>query len=194
MSSKIIKKFQKILGVTAAASLAAIAIPTTGMAAPEEAVMENQGEFQVAQATNSCREVDSDSGLNVRSEPWGSVIGTLENNENIYLENPAIAGGDWVEIQSPMNGVVAAKFLDYCTTAMPEPMPDNDGPIAFNDCRQISAAGGLNVRTNPEIGSPVITTLPNNAEVEIESRGMQGWVPLENYDGYVAGNYLTYCD
>ncbi|MEB3830765.1 SH3 domain-containing protein [Phormidium sp. CCY1219] len=184
-----INNLKKTLGLTAAFSLAATAIAPASIANPTDRVSSNRGEFQVAQAT-SCREVDSNSGLNVRARPWGRVIGGLEENETVSLANPTTASGDWVQIDSPMNGYVAAKFLSYCSASAPEP-----GPIASGGCREVDAYGGLNVRQRPSVGSDVVTTLSNSQQVEIEGRGSDGWVEVDApVDGYVAGEYLNYCE
>lgn len=185
--------WQKTLSVAAVATLAATAFPTTSIASPEETSFQNRNEFQMAQVT-SCREVDADSGLNVRNEPWGQVIGRLDNNQNVYLENPEMASGNWVQIEAPYDGYVAAKFLDYCTASVPDPAPVPEPDLMVDECREVEAFGGLNVRATPSVASNVITTIPNDSFVNIESPGTDGWVPIdEPVDGYVAAEYLTYC-
>ncbi|AFY81112.1 SH3 domain-containing protein [Oscillatoria acuminata] len=244
MSSTTINNMKKILGISAAVSLGATVLPATSIAAPEGASLDI-AQAQPAQAAPACREVEAEPGLNVRAQPWGEVIGSVGTNEYVYLQNPAPQDQDWVQIQSPMNGYVAANYLSYCTGAAAQQQPltgvDPQGPISQQpgqmqpgqmqpgqmqpgqmqpgqmqpgqmqpgqmqpgqmqpgqmtgeSCRAISADAGLNVRSQPEVGSEVITTLPDTTQVQIQNRGEDGWVPIsEPTPGYVAAENLMMC-
>lgn len=206
--SGMINNLKKILGVSAAVSLGATMIPAPSMATPKDASFE-MAQAQIAQAP-ACREVEAEPGLNIRTEPWGEVIGSVGTNEYVYLENPAPQGQDWVQIQSPMNGYVAASYLSYCTgaAAAQTPVARYDQPLMTTEpgqmgqpiaqsasCREISAPRGLTVRSQPEIDSETRVVLPDNTRVEIESLGQNGWVPIsEPVDGYVDAEELTMCN
>lgn len=63
-----------------------------------------------------------------------------------------------------------------------------------DDCRAVSATGGLRVRQNPSINAPVIDILANGRIVTIENLGQDGWVPISYpVSGYVSADYLTAC-
>ncbi len=65
---------------------------------------------------------------------------------------------------------------------------------AGEECRAVSAQGGLRVRQNPSINAPVIDILVNGRIVTIESLGQGGWVPISYpVNGYVSAYYLTNC-
>ncbi|MCT7978852.1 SH3 domain-containing protein [Laspinema olomoucense] len=286
MSSTPINNIQKILGLGAAVSLGAAVLPVTSIAAPEGAPLD-QTQAQIAQSP-ACRAVDADPGLNIRSQPGGEIIGSVENNNLIALQNPNPQGQDWVEIQAPMNGYVAAAYLNYCSEAAAQQQPiarvDQQGtmsqqpaqtqPVQMNQpgqmnqpaqtqpgqmnqpaqmnqpmnqpgqmnqpmnqpaqmnqpgqmnqpmnqsgqmnqpdqmnqpgqtqesrtqtegesCRAISSDDGLNVRSQPEVESEVITTLPDDTQVQIQNSGEDGWVPIsEPIQGYVAAENLIMC-
>ncbi|MCT7963408.1 SH3 domain-containing protein, partial [Laspinema sp. D1] len=71
-----------------------------------------------------------------------------------------------------------------------QPMNQMEG----ESCRAISSEGGLNVRSQPEVGSEVISTLPDATQVEIQNPGEDGWVPIsEPIQGYVAAENLMMC-
>jgi uncharacterized protein YgiM (DUF1202 family) len=65
-----------------------------------------------------------------------------------------------------------------------------------NDCRRVtSARGGLNIREQPSIYSPIVERIDNGDRVAIENRGANGWVPVfAPQNGYVSANYLAYCN
>ncbi|MCT7986436.1 SH3 domain-containing protein [Laspinema sp. A4] len=291
MSSTKINNIKKILGVSAAVSLGATVLPATSIAVPEGASLD-LAQAQIAQSP-ACRAVDADPGLNIRAQPGGEIIGSVENNNLVALENPSPQGQDWVEIQAPMNGYVAATYLNYCSEAAAQQQPiarvDQQGtmsqqssqtqpaqtgqpmdqamnqpaqtgqpmdqamnqpaqtgqpmdqamnqpaqigqpmdqamnqpaqtgqptdqtaqmeqpmyqqgqtPQAMNQmegesCRAISSNEGLNVRSQPEVGSEVITTLPDATQVQIQNPGEDGWVPIsEPIQGYVAAENLIMC-
>lgn len=64
-----------------------------------------------------------------------------------------------------------------------------------NDCRRIvGARGGLNIREDASIYSPIVERVENGDRVAIYNRGEDGWVPVFSpQNGYVSANYLAYC-
>lgn len=63
-------------------------------------------------SSSSCRQVDVNTRLNVRSQPGGEIIGTLEDGQDISIRNRG--GNGWVPVFAPIEGYVAANFLEYC--------------------------------------------------------------------------------
>lgn len=62
--------------------------------------------------TSSCREVNVGTRLNVRSQPDGEIIGSLENKQEISIRNRGENG--WVPVFAPVEGYVSANYLEYC--------------------------------------------------------------------------------
>ncbi|WP_413165106.1 hypothetical protein ACL6C3_02680 [Capilliphycus salinus ALCB114379] len=63
-------------------------------------------------STSNCREVDVNNRLNVRAQPGGEIIGSLEDGQDISIRNRGENG--WVPVFAPIEGYVAANFLAYC--------------------------------------------------------------------------------
>lgn len=61
---------------------------------------------------SKCREVNVGTRLNVRSQPGGEIIGSLEDGQNISIRNRGENG--WVPVFAPLEGYVAANFLGFC--------------------------------------------------------------------------------
>ncbi|MBE9182493.1 SH3 domain-containing protein [Oculatella sp. LEGE 06141] len=154
----------------------------------QETTFPNATEAPTAQTVEECRIVNIDSGgLNVRQQPslTSSIVGVLADGADVSIENQGYNG--WVPITQPFNGFVAAEYLTFCGgIGGPAPIPDN--------CREVDASAGLNVRQSPSTNSAVIDVLADSRTVNIANRGTGGWVPLESpVQGYVYGAYLNYC-
>ncbi len=186
------KEWKQSLGVTALISMAVTVLSSPLASAREVTPAGPKGgenDWQIAQES-LCREIDAYGGLNVRQNPsiGSDVTATLPDGQAVIIENRGANG--WVPITEPVQGFVAAEYLNYCRGAWQTPAT----PVASDSCRQIDAYGGLNVRENPSIGSDVITTLPDNRAVTIQGAGQNGWVPIsEPVQGFVAAEYLNYC-
>ncbi len=62
------------------------------------------------------------------------------------------------------------------------------------NCRAVSAVGGLRVRQAPSLNAPIVDVLPNGRTVAIENLGRNGWIPISYpVNGYVSANYLNGC-
>lgn len=104
------KQIWKILGLTTLYSLALTLVPKISHG-NEPLSVQSVNDYQVAQI-NNCREVDVNSMLNIRRQPNGEVIGALENEQTVSVVGEPQNG--WVQINTPMNGYVAARYLEYC--------------------------------------------------------------------------------
>ena len=152
----------------------------------------NDGVYQLAQASNNCRQVAARNGLYVREEPtvYSRALGIIPQGRNVtVVENPGAdvvvgnPGVEWMPISAPLQGYVYAGFLSSCQSSPP---PKN--------CREVSRRGGLYVRQEPLSNSNVVGVVPNGRNVTIENRGANGWVPISApLQGYVSATYLTYC-
>ncbi|HBB34210.1 MAG TPA: hypothetical protein DDZ80_24595 [Cyanobacteria bacterium UBA8803] len=159
---------------------------------PKITSFQNEGIYQLAQASDNCRQVAARNGLYVREDPtvYSRALGVIPYERNVtVVENPGrnTVGGNpgakWMPISAPLQGYVYAGFLTSCQESPP---PKN--------CREVSARGGLYVRQEPSINSDVVGVVPNGRNVTIENRGANGWVPISApLQGYVSAAYLTYC-
>ena len=152
----------------------------------------NDGVYQLAQASDNCRQVVVRNGVYVRRGPtvgsfrvgiipYGRYVTVVENpGADVVVGNP---GAEWMPISAPLQGYVFAAYLAPCQESPP---PKN--------CRAVSARGGLYVQQEPSSNSNVIGVVPNGRNVTIENRGANGWVPISApLQGYVSATYLTYC-
>lgn len=150
----------------------------------EKTPLSNIGRYQLAQVSDSCRQVSARSGVYVRLEPtvYSTALGIIASGRYVTIEN----GGtkNWVPISAPLKGYV---FTDYLTSCQSPPPPPSN-------CRQISARSGVYVRREPSINSAVLGVVGNGRYVTIQNPGASGWVPISvPLQGYVSADYLTYC-
>jgi uncharacterized protein YgiM (DUF1202 family) len=153
---------------------------------------QNEGVYQLAQTSNNCLEVGARNGVYVREEPtiYSRALGILPQGRNVtVVNNPGSnvvvgnPGAEWMPISAPLQGYVFARFLTSCQSSPP---PQN--------CREVSAKGGLAVRRESSINSAVVGVVANGRNLTIENRGVNGWVPISApLQGYVSASYLTYC-
>lgn len=194
------KNALQLFGLTALYSVALAIFPKTANANQAPSLQTSDG-YQIAQLTN-CREVDVNTALNVRRQPGGQVVGTLNDNQNVTIAGEPANG--WVRISGPMDGYVFARYLNYCAGAA---APTPSQPIAQttpnilegeaittvpgSNCRQIVSPNTV-IRTKPD--GEVIGTLQENQLVYIANEGVNGWVPVERpVSGYVNATNLGYC-
>lgn len=200
------KNLWQILGFTALSSLGLAIFPKTSIANQSPSLSQVSDRYQVAQATEtSCREVDVNTALNVRRQPGGRVIGTLQNGQNVNISGEPMNG--WVSISGPMDGYVFARYLNYCAGAavpqqpmtqtpmaqtMPNPMAgERISTVPGSNCRR-AVSPNLAVRSKPD--GEVVGTLDENQTVFIANEGVNGWVPIETpISGFVRSENLGYC-
>ncbi|MFP5270411.1 SH3 domain-containing protein [Coleofasciculus sp.] len=192
------KKTWQLLGFTTIYSLALTIFPKVASANQPPSVQRSD-DYQVAQMTD-CREVDVNTRLNIRRQPDGQVIGTLEDEQTVNIIGEPENG--WVQIDAPEDGYIAARYLTYCTGAVPPSQPvtqttpttSGSGQVSTvpgSNCRQV-VSPNLSVRSEPN--GEVIGTLDENQTVYIANEGYDGWVPIERpIDGYVNSASLGYC-
>ncbi|MEQ8958822.1 MAG: SH3 domain-containing protein [Coleofasciculus sp. C2-GNP5-27] len=189
------KKTWQLLGFTTIYSLALTIFPKVASANQLPSV-QGSDDYQIAQM-NDCREVDVNTMLNIRQQPNGRVVGALEDAQTVNIIGEPEDG--WVQIDAPMDGYVAARYLEYCTGAVPPSQttpttPGSEGvsTVPGSNCREV-VAPNISVRSQPN--GEVIGTLDENQTVYIANEGNNGWVPIERpMNGYVNADNLGYCD
>jgi uncharacterized protein YgiM (DUF1202 family) len=162
---------------------------------------------QLFAQSNSCRETNVATYLNIRNAPNGKVIARLRDAEQVYMTGKTSDG--WVSISAPVDGYVSSKYLVYCANPTPDPSDDtsvsnvnalpttatlageNVATVAGDNCRLVNT-NGLPVVDEPN-GS-VVGQLAVNDQVFIANEGFNGWVPIEApINGYVSAQFLTQC-
>ncbi|HEY9665838.1 MAG TPA: SH3 domain-containing protein [Coleofasciculaceae cyanobacterium] len=206
MNSK--KNGWQILGFASLYSLALTVFPKPANANQPASLPTSDG-YQVAQQTN-CREVDVNTALNVRRQPGGLVIGTLEDEQTVSIVGEPENG--WVRISAPRDGYVFASYLNYCagaaspsqptaeTTSPSQPVAETTpnpsqgeriSTVPGSNCRSVLSSQ-VPVRSKPN--GDVIGTLQENQTVYIANEGVNGWVPIERpVSGFVSSANLGYC-
>lgn len=161
---------------------------------------------QLFAQSNSCREANVATYLNIRNAPNGKVIARLRDAEQVYMTGKTSDG--WVSISAPVDGYVNSKYLVYCASSVPSSsgtsvsnvnaLPttatlagENVSTVAGDNCRVVNA-NGLPVMDKPN-GS-VVGQLAANTQVFIANEGFNGWVPIESpINGYISAQFLTQC-
>lgn len=193
--------WQTSVAVTASIALGLTAFPVsstvastamlTGIqpSASGQTSFQNEAKYELAQASDNCRRVDTrSSNLNVRSSPGGSIIGSLTDRTLVSIENTGSNG--WVPISSPQQGYVFGSYLNLCE----EPVPPSETATLLDNCREVAARGRTRVREEPSIKSPIKGVLTYLQRVMIVNRGENGWVPISDpVSGYISGADLKYC-
>jgi uncharacterized protein YgiM (DUF1202 family) len=193
--------WQTSMAVTASIALALTAFPVSSTvastatpqeiqpSAPGQTSLQNEAKYQLAQASDNCRRVDTRrTNLNVRSSPGGRIIGSLSDKTLVSIDNTGTNG--WVPISSPQQGYVFGSYLNLCE----EPVPPSETATLLDNCRQVAVTGSIRVREEASISSPIIGTLANRQRVTIVNRGENGWVPISApVSGYISGADLKYC-
>ncbi|MBD2773708.1 SH3 domain-containing protein [Iningainema tapete] len=146
----------------------------------------NQGEYQLAKYSSSCRRVMARNGLYVWRKPNnGSFVTRLDYGQQVTIRNRGKNG--WVPISAPVRGYIFnTNYLASCQAAA---TPPNQ-----NQCRRVVADSGLVVRRSPSINAVRVGVVPNARNVLIAKRGKNGWVSIAvPLIGYVQSKYLGYC-
>jgi uncharacterized protein YgiM (DUF1202 family) len=162
----------------------------------KEPVLEEKEEVVVTKLLFGYEYVDmsnpgiTTSSVNFRKGPSTDyeIIETLDND--VKVELLAKTSNDWYMINYNGNkGFLSADYvkeIDYNKTR--EQM--NNIP---NLVKGIEATTGLNVRTNPNTDSQVITTIHAGDRLKMNSRLDNGWyeVMINDEIGYVSGDYVN---
>lgn len=176
--------WQKYTTLTSSLLLTATVLVAPSFAADTDQT-QNQGEYLLAQASESCRQVIARNGLNVRQQPTvnSEAIGIIDSGRTVTIQS--LGQNGWVAITAPLQGYVYGGFLGSCEVATPPP-PTN--------CRRVAAVRGINVHQAPSTDGERIGVVANGRRVTIESLGTDGWVPITvPLRGYVQSENLAYC-
>ncbi|MBE9182482.1 SH3 domain-containing protein [Oculatella sp. LEGE 06141] len=186
--------WQPILAATTVPLVTAIALGIPAFAAnqtPNQKGQPSSGsgsipqeDIHVAQVTDTCRQVAVEGGLIVREDPtvYSEALGTVAYGRNVTVETPQSDG--WVAVSAPIPGYMYSAYLSPC----------DPQALAPENCREVTATGGLFVREEPSPNAGVVGAVANGRNVTISAPAANGWVPIQvPLAGYVAADYLTLC-
>ncbi|HAX77499.1 MAG TPA: hypothetical protein DCY88_17110, partial [Cyanobacteria bacterium UBA11372] len=160
--------WQKYTSLTSSIMLTATVLVAPGFAA-EPNQTQNQGEYLLAQTSETCRQVIARNGLNVRQQPTvnSQAIGIIRSGRTVTIQN--LGQNGWVAITAPLQGYVYGGLLGACEVATPPP-PTN--------CRRVAAVRGINVHQAPSTDGESVGVVANGRRVTIANLGTDGWVPI----------------
>lgn len=107
----------------------------------------------IAEGQSETGVVDVGSSLNIRTSPWGDIIGSFHNGDKVEIIGQS---GDWYKIK--YNGKTAYIHSAYVKRK-------GEGKKPFARSGWVNAPLGLNVRRVPH--GDIVGTLPDQASIEI---------------------------
>lgn len=147
---------------------------------------------------NRCRQVNTNTYINVKNKPTGLVIGRLEDDDIVYVE--AEYYNNWARISHPVAGYISTDNLVYCTSNSSINQPVRNTTLRYeplttvpgSNCRRVNE-DRIMVRNKPN--GRVVGQLTEDQQVTLANEGYNGWVPIEYpVNGYISAEYLTDCD
>lgn len=146
--------------------------------------------------------VNASVGLNVRSEPdaKSNRLKTLTNKSKITIDLTH-SSIDWYALYPyPISGYVSRQWVGNLTNERTVKFSSTNPDVVEPDKPKtltgiVTAQAGLNMRTQPNTKSTIITTLRYNERVIVHSMS-DGWAQVSNekLTGYVSTVYLSIAD
>ena len=122
--------------------------------------------------------------LNLRQQPSAQamIIATIPRGESIVVTE---RGESWCAVRfGNISGYVMSEFLYF---------PAEDSQTVTSYAIVTTQSSALNMRSQPQTGSAIVTMLPRGARVGVIEWRNDGWVKVsyENAIGYASASYLT---
>ena len=122
--------------------------------------------------------------LNLRAQAslQAAVLATIPRGESIVVTS---RGGEWSAVRyGSVSGYVMTQYLYF---------PSDDSQEVASYAIVTTQSSALNMRSQPQTGSSIVTTLPRGARVGVIEWRQDGWarVAYENHLGYASTAYLT---
>ncbi len=118
--------------------------------------------------------------LNVRTGPWGRIIGKLKNNSKVTIVGKS---GNWLKIS--YNGRVAFIHKDYVSTKARASNPSSSSFSAY-----VNVPTSLNVRTEP--WGKIIGSLKNNDKVTVVGKSGDWYkVKFNGRTSFIHSKYVS---
>ncbi|MCH5287715.1 MAG: SH3 domain-containing protein [Christensenellaceae bacterium] len=122
--------------------------------------------------------------LNLRQEPstQAMILATIPRGESIVV---TARGSEWSAVRfGSVSGYVMTQFLYF---------PSDDSQTVTSYAIVTTQSSALNMRSQPQTASSIVTTLPRGARVGVIEWRSDGWarVSYESYIGYASAAYLT---
>lgn len=144
-------------------------------------------------------------GVNMREHPWVEADPIMAVPEGTVVDVLKTAlfddgGMEWWKIRiGGQDGYSVAQYLDLSGSAPPPTGASAVGTVAGQVATVTATDGqGLNLRENPWVESPVITSMPEGTVVTVlktalyDDSGMEWWkVSFEGTEGYSVAQYLA---
>lgn len=144
-------------------------------------------------------------GVNMREHPWVEADPIMAVPEGTVVDVLKTAlfddgGMEWWKIRiGGQDGYSVAQYLDLSGSAPPPTGASAVGTVAGQVAIVTATDGqGLNLRENPWVESPVITSMPEGTVVTVlktalyDDSGMEWWkVSFEGTEGYSVAQYLA---
>lgn len=140
------------------------------------------------------------NGVNLRSEPSGTVLATLIQDQKVELTGKT--SGNWTQVKvSGLTGYVYSTYLSSTKGAGADTSDDDtstsrdDSDVKVTKVNEtVYATTGVNVRDYPSSSdSSVITVLSKGQSVKRTGKTANGWSRIEvgGITGYVYSDYLS---
>ena len=122
--------------------------------------------------------------LNLRQEPnaQAMILTTIPRGESIVV---TARGSEWCAVRyGSVSGYVMTQFLSF---------PSDDSQTVSSYAIVNTQSSALNMRSQPQTASTIVTTMPRGAKVGVIEWRADGWVRVsyEGYLGYASSAYLT---
>lgn len=149
-----------------------------------------RGDVQLAQRlVGQCRAANRTIDIFTEASvgPTSEVVRTLESNQRVTLASDGDNSG-WIQVSSPANGYVIARYLKLCSGTTPPPQTSNV-------CRRANVA--LSIRQSPSTSSTLlgavadegVVRLTNPQQSQVDSTG-RTWVAITApINGWVSSGF-----
>ena len=122
--------------------------------------------------------------LNLRQQPslQAMIIATIPRGESIVVTS---RGDEWCAVRfGSVSGYVMTEYLHF---------PADESQTVTSYAIVTTQSSALNMRSQPQTGSSIVTTLPRGARIGVIEWRSDGWarVSYEGSIGYASATYLT---
>ena len=158
--------------------------------------------------SNGTVQAKTTSDLNVRKGPGTSygIIKVIDMNVNVTVTEATNSSWYKVKLSDGTEGYLAAQYLKITSGDINSVKPGNSGDDNTNNGNNSNAPAtdeyvrvtvGLNLRSEPNTSSKVLTVLSTGTVLNVLDRKTSGWVHVRTTggaEGYVSAEYVTAYD
>lgn len=156
-------------------------------ATPDSSKRSLSTETREISTTRSARVVTNGGALQIRTEPNGKIITSVENQSIVEVIK---SQGDWYYVRLPdeTTGFAYSQYL----VLLEDALEDAENNIGY--ATVVTKSQPLNVRESPQIGAKVVSAVAKGQKVEVLEI-MGNWYKIRTADdieGYASAHYLSY--